>query len=130
MTREEITDELRQCMKERGVYDESLEPAMRILATQMHAYQVAATEVEAEMVIAETSREDDLRRRVNPAFTVMSTLGEQIRKYMRDLGLVVAKPAGYVSKEKDTAPKSGDRLTSLMEAITEPKAKVYKAPGN
>lgn len=126
MTKEQHLEELRECMKQRGVYDTSLEPAMGMLAELMHTYDGAAAEVNEEMIVSETSREDDLRRRLNPAFTIMSTLGEQIRKYMRDLGLVVAKPAGFVSQEKDTAPKTGDRLLNMVEAITAPKPIVYK----
>lgn len=118
MTKEEYIVELRQSMKARGVYDKSLEPAIGMLASLMAVYDEATGTVTGKVLITQTSREGDDRAILNPAFQAMATAGEQIRKYMRDLGLVVAKPAGFVSQEKDNAPKEGDKLMSVISMVS------------
>lgn len=127
MSRDEIFDCLIACARDRGLYDSSLDPAFVTLAGMMFAYQRYYEEVVASPVVESKTTGGAPKPLLNPAFTAMATLGEQIRKYMRDLGLVVAKPAGFVSQEKDVAPTSqGDRLTTMLEMVGQPKVAVYK----
>lgn len=122
----EIFARLVEAMEERGLYDESLDPAIRMLASVMELYEQAHKAVGDELLIVQTSREGEKRVIINPAFQAESVCAEQIRKYMRDLGLVVAKPAGMVSREKDTRPRSGDKLVTLMEAMENPRPRLYR----
>lgn len=126
MTKEEIITMLKDSMEARGVYDVSLNPAIDMLASLMIVYNEAVEAVGADITILQTSREGDDRTILNPAFQAMATTGEQIRKYMRDLGLVVAKPAGFISQEKDPTPKQGDKLMNMMELVSHPKPRLYK----
>lgn len=127
MSREEIFDCLVGCARDRGLYDSSLDPAFVTLAGMMFAYQRYYEEVVASPVVKSATTGGAPKPLLNPAFTAMATLGEQMRKYMRDLGLVVAKPAGFVSQEKEIAPTSqGDRLTTMLEMVGQPKVAVYK----
>ena len=126
MSRDEIFDYLVVCMRDRGLYEGSLDPAIMVLAGLMDTYQKAYDNFVGDMTHEEKSREDNVRVVLNPTFTVMATLGEQIRKYMRDLGLVVAKPAGFVSQEKDKMPSQGDKLTTMLGMVAQPRMAVYK----
>lgn len=127
MSRDEIFDYLVVCVRDRGLYDSSLDPAIMSLAGMLYVFQRYFEQVVAEPVIDSETTGGAPKPLLNPAFTAMATLGEQIRKYMRDLGLVVAKPAGFVSQEKEVAPTSqGDRLSTMLEMVTRPRMTVYK----
>lgn len=127
MSRDEIFDCLVVCMRDRGLYEESLDPAIMVLSGLIETYQKAYDNFVNDMTHEEFSRENNSRTVLNPTFAVISTLGEQIRKYMRDLGLVVAKPAGFVSQEKETCvPNQGDKLTTMLGMVAQPRIAVYK----
>lgn len=129
MSRDELFDYLVACAQDRGLYDSSLDPALMTLAGMMYAYQRYFEQVVAEPVIESETTGGAPKPLLNPAFNAMAMLGEQIRKYMRDLGLVVAKPAGFVSQEKETAPTSqGDKLTTMLGMVAQPHMAVYKRP--
>lgn len=131
MSRDEIFDYLVACARDRGLYDSSLDPAIMTLAGMMYAYQRYYEEVTAEPVIVSETTGGAPKPLLNPAFTALATLGEQIRKYMRDLGLVVAKPAGFVSQEKEIAPTSqGDKLSTMLEMVARPRMTMYKRVKN
>lgn len=121
-----IFGQLVEAMEERGLYDESLDPAITMLASVMELYEQAHEAVGKELLIVQTSREGEKRVIINPAFQAESVCAEQIRKYMRDLGLVVAKPSGMVSREKDTRPRPGDKLVALMETMEAPRPRLYR----
>lgn len=125
-TQEEIYASLVSSMKERGLYEESLTPSIVMLASLIRTYNNAYDEVCDQVTYTEISREEKERHVINPAFQAMATLSEQIRKYMRDLGLVVAKPAGFVSQSKEPSPNQGDKLSSMIEMVSHPKMSVYK----
>lgn len=72
------------------------------------------------------SREGNPRTILNPAVSAEIQCTEEIRKYFRDLGLSVAKPAGFVNQEKDARPRTGDRLVSLMEGLGGQKPTLYR----
>lgn len=126
MTKTDYIGKIREALEERGVYDESLDITIEKLAMLYEQFDKASAVVGDEMVITQKSREGDERQLLNPAAPFLSTLAELIRKYNRDLGLMVAKPAGFIAQEKDTRPRSGDNLMSIMERIEQPKAKKYK----
>lgn len=128
MTTKKHYEELRQCLEAKGLFDDSLDPAVRTLAGLMERYDKAHAEVGRQLLITQTSREDNPRTILNPAAQLEIQLAEEIRKFMRDLGLVVAKPAGFVSQEKDSRPRNGDKLVSMMEQIEQP-VKLYKKRG-
>lgn len=119
-------NDLKECLEGKGLYDPTLDPAIKTLASIMERYDDVHDAVGKEILITQISREGDVRHMLNPAATLEVQLAEQIRKYMRDLGLVVAKPAGFVSQEKDTRPRNGDKLVTLLSSIEQPKAKLYK----
>lgn len=126
-TKEDYYIILRDAMDERGVYDESLDPAINVLSGIMAAYDKAQESVIKDgLIYTEESREGNIRHVTNPAFLLMNQLSEQIRKYMRDLGLVVAKPAGFVSTEKDTTTRPGDSLKAMIETLNAPQPKKYR----
>lgn len=127
MSRGEIFEHLKGCMQERGLYEESLDPAILMLAGLMETYQKYFDEVKEERVIRSETTGGAPKPLLNPAFNAMSMLAEQIRKYMRDLGLVVAKPAGFVSQDKDTGvPNQNDKLTTMLGMVARPRMAVYK----
>lgn len=126
MEKEEILEMIKESMEARGVYDKSLDPAVSMLASLMSTFEQASEEVNGNITVEQTITDGYIRKVVNPALQPMLTTSEEIRKYMRDLGLVVAKPAGFVSQEKDSAPKQGDRLMSMMELVSHPKPRIYK----
>lgn len=127
MSREEIFDYLVVCMRDRGLYEESLDPALMVLAGMCYAYQCYYDKTVASPVIYSETTGGAPKPLLNPAFNALSVLGEQIRKYLRDLGLVVAKPAGFVSQSKEVAPTSqGDKLAAMLETVAQPRMAVYK----
>ena len=123
-TKEDYYLILRDAMDERGVYDTSLDPAVKILAGLMVTYDDLQGETESGLILNEYSREGNVRHVTNPAFQLIQSVTEQIRKYMRDLGLVVAKPAGFVSTEKDNT-RPGDSLKAMIETLNAPQPKKY-----
>lgn len=126
MGKTEYVEKIRAALEARGVYDESLDITIGKLAMLYEQFDEASAVVGDEMVITQKSREGDERQLLNPAAPFLSTLAELIRKYNRDLGLMVAKPAGFIAQEKDTRPRSGDNLMSIMERIEQPKVRKYK----
>lgn len=126
MKKEKHFEELKMCMEDKGLYDPTLDPAIRTLASVMERYDEVHAAVGREMLVEQESREGDRRVLLNPAAQFEVSLGEQIRKYMRDLGLVVAKPAGFVTQEKDSRPRSGDKLVTMLEKMDQPKVQLYK----
>lgn len=129
MSRDELFVYLVACARDRGLYESSLDPALMTLAGMVYAYQRYYEQVVAEPVIDSETTGGAPKPLLNPAFNAMSVLGEQIRKYLRDLGLVVAKPAGFVSQEKEVAPTSqGDKLTTMLGIVAQPRMSVYKRP--
>lgn len=127
MSRIEIYECLKECMQDRGLYEKSLDPAITMLASLFKTYMEAYEDFLDRMTYDETSREGNSRTILNPTFQVQATLSEQIRKYMRDLGLVVAKPAGFVSQSKGKdVPNQGDKLTTMLDMVAQPRMSVYK----
>ena len=125
-TMQDIHDELVECMVGRGLYEETLEPMLWDLA----ALKVRFSQVNAAMAesleINNKSREGKDRIKVSPAASLLVPIAEEIRKYMRDLGLAVAKPAGFVATEKDPRSPAGDKLMSMMAVIGGKKKREFK----
>lgn len=126
MTKTDYIGKIREALEERGIYDESLDITIEKLAMLYDQFDRACEVVSGEMVVHQISREENERQLLNPVAPYLGTLAELIRKYSRDLGLMVAKPAGFIAQEKDTRPRSGDNLMSIMERIEQLKAKKYK----
>lgn len=119
--------EIRERMEARGLYDESLEPAIGVLAGLLCRLDTIRESIAEEgTMLTVVSREGNPRTILNPAVSAEIQCTEEIRKYFRDLGLSVAKPAGFVNQEKDARPRSGDRLVSLMEGLGGQKPTLYK----
>ena len=108
-------------LTERGLYDESLDLAIETLAGLLETHERVEAELVNEPYITQYSREGDERRLANPMSNLYVSTTEAIRKWMRDLGLVVAKPAGYVAQEKDDRPRQGDSLNCVLKALNADK---------
>lgn len=115
-----------KALQQRGLYEESLDLAIETLASLLETNEAAKILIEQEPVIVQYSREGSERRIANPATQLYLSTTEEIRKYMRDLGLVVAKPAGFVAQEKDDHPRQGDSLNALLTTISNTKPKEFK----
>lgn len=118
--------QLRLAMEGLGRYDENYGPAIRQLASAMEQYDRAVEAIGEDLVVETESREGDRRLLLNPAFQAVNILGEQIRKWMRDLGLVVAKPAGYTGQEKDRSGAKVDAFATMLSDMAHPKVRLYK----
>lgn len=119
--------EIRERLEGRGLYDESLEPAIGVLAGLMYRLDTIRESVAEEgTMLTVVSREGNPRSVLNPAVQAEIQCTEEILKYFRDLGLSVAKPSGFVNQEKDARPRTGDRLVSLMEGLGGQKPTLYR----
>ena len=119
--------ELRERLEGRGLYDESLEPAIGVLSGLLCRLETIRKSIDENgTMIEQVSREGNVRQLLNPAVSAEISCVEEVRKYFRDLGLSVAKPAGFVNQEKDARPRTGDRLVSLMEGLGDSRPSYYK----
>lgn len=125
-TMQEIHDDLVECMVGRGLYEEALEPMIWDLAALKERFAQVNEAMSEGMEINNKSREGKDRIKVSPAASLLVPIAEEIRKYMRDLGLAVAKPAGFVATEKDPRSPAGDKLMSMMAVIGGKKKKEFK----
>lgn len=123
--RKDYAGQVRAAMVGLGRYSENYDPAIGQLASAMEQYDKAVETVGENLVIEQVSREGESRAVLNPAFNAVSVLGDQIRKWMRDLGLVVAKPAGYTGQERDGAAR-GDALAAMLAEMGPGKPRLYK----
>lgn len=119
--------EIRERLESRGLYDPSLEPAIGVLAGLLCRLDSIRESIDRDGTMIESiTREGNTRMSLNPAVQAEISCTEEVRKYFRDLGLAVAKPAGFVNQEKDSRPRSGDRLVSLMESLGSSRPAVLK----
>lgn len=119
--------EIRERLEGRGLYDESLEPAISVVAGLLTRLDAVRKSIEEDgTMLEQVSREGNTRRYLNPAVQCEVQITEEIRKYFRDLGLSVAKPAGFVNQEKDARPRTGDPLMNLMQSLGSAKPKTMK----
>lgn len=125
-TMQEFHDELVECMVGRGLYEETLEPMIWDLAALKERFAQVNEAMSEGLEINNKSREGKDRIKVSPAASLLVPIAEEIRKYMRDLGLAVAKPAGFVATEKDPRSPAGDKLMSMMAVIGGKKKKEFK----
>lgn len=125
-TMQDIHDELVECMVGRGLYEETLEPMIWDLTALKERFAQVNEAMSEGLEINNKSREGKDRIKVSPAASLLVPIAEEIRKYMRDLGLAVAKPAGFVGTEKDPRSPAGDKLMSMMAVIGGKKKKEFK----
>lgn len=116
---------VREAVESLGRYRDGYGLAIRQLAVELALYDSVLEALGKDITVEEVSREGNPRLNLNPAFNVLGQLGEQIRKLMRDLGLVVAKPAGYTGVER-VDPARTDTLTAMLEDAAGGVPKLYR----
>ena len=97
-------DMIRKALEKKNRYDESLELTIHMLACCLSRYaQIqSALDKETELVCVSTSREGNDRYSVHPLFVMQEHMGEQIRKYLRELKLTLTLGASGDNEEEDT----------------------------
>lgn len=79
---------IRKALDEKDKYDESLEITIHMLACCLSRYAQIQTELDnGKLMLISESREGKERYGINPLFVMQEHMGEQIRKYLRELRL-------------------------------------------
>ena len=103
---------IRKALEQKGKYNESLEITIHMLASSLTRYAEIRTALDDDDLVVKTlSRENNAKYSINPLFVMQEHMGEQIRKYLRELRLT---NAGASSEEEEG---SSNELGKLYEAI-------------
>ena len=106
-------DIIRVALKKKNRYEDSLELTIHMLACCLSRYaQIQSALDKDDLVCVSTSREGNDRYSVNPLFVMQEHMGEQIRKYLRELKLTLTLGASGEKEEED----SGE-FNKLFEVI-------------
>ena len=80
---------VRKALKDKGLYNESLELTIHMLASCLALHARIQTEIDGDtdLVITTYSREGNAKHSVSPLFVMLEHQAEQVRKYLRELKL-------------------------------------------
>lgn len=79
---------VRKALNDKGLYNESLEITIYMLACCLSRYAEIQSELDnAELMVKTYSREKNVKYSVSPLFVMLEHQCEQIRKYLRELKL-------------------------------------------
>ena len=82
------TSMVRKALIDKGLYNESLEITIHMLACCLSRYAEIQSELDnADLMVKTYSREKNVKYSVSPLFVMLEHQGEQIRKYLRELKL-------------------------------------------
>jgi hypothetical protein len=108
-----IENRIKKAMKDQGTYSRPMDIVISLAAGTYYSFLAARDSLISDSLIkTEISRERHKRYIVSPAYDVMITSAELMRKYLRELRLTRATIEG----EADT-----DDLTDLEEQVKEVK---------
>ena len=79
---------VRKALNDKGLYNESLEITIYMLASCLAYYAKLKSELDDDELMVKTySREKNIKYSISPLFVMLEHQGEQIRKYLRELKL-------------------------------------------
>lgn len=82
------TSMVRKALNDKGLYNESLEITIHMLACCLSRYAEIQSELDDDDLMVKTySREKNVKYSISPLFVMIEHQGEQIRKYLRELKL-------------------------------------------
>ena len=104
---------VRKALNDKGLYNESLEITIYMLASCLAYYAKLKSELDDDELMVKTySREGNAKYSVSPLFVMLEHQGEQIRKYLRELKLT------NVSAGSDSGDNEGSNdLNKLFNVI-------------
>ena len=104
---------VRKALNDKGLYNESLEITIYMLASCLAYYAKLKSELDDDELMVKTySREGNVKYSVSPLFVMLEHQGEQIRKYLRELKLT------NVSAGSDSGDDEGSNdLNKLFNVI-------------
>lgn len=103
---------VRKALSDKDKYDESLEITIHMLACCLSRYAQIQTELDnSTLMLVSESREGKERYNYNPLFAMQEHMGEQIRKYLRELRLT---KTGASAESEDAGT---NELGKLFETI-------------
>lgn len=82
------TSMVRKSLNDKGLYNESLEITIHMLACCLSRYAEIQSALDDDDLMVKTySREKNVKYSISPLFVMLEHQGEQIRKYLRELKL-------------------------------------------
>ena len=108
------TSMVRKALIDKGLYNESLEITIHMLACCLSRYAEIQSELDnADLMVKTYSRENNVKYSVSPLFVMQEHQGEQIRKYLRELKLT------NISAGSDAGDDEGSNdLNKLFNVIS------------
>ena len=104
---------IRKALKSKGLYTDSLEITIHILACSLTRYaQIQDALDKSDLTVITYSREKNAKYSINPLFVMQEHQGEQIRKYLRELKLTNMSSAAEADEDEGT-----NDLNKLFTAI-------------
>ena len=94
---------VRKALNDKGLYNESLEITIYMLASCLAYYAKLKSELDDDELMVKTySREGNAKYSVSPLFVMLEHQGEQIRKYLRELKLTNMSAASEAGDDEGT----------------------------
>ena len=79
---------VRKALNDKGLYNDSLEITIHMLACCLTRYAEIQTELDnGDLMVKTCSREKNIKFSISPLFVMLEHQGEQVRKYLRELKL-------------------------------------------
>ena len=79
---------IRKALESKGLYNDSLEITIHMLACCLTRYAEIQTELDnGDLMVKTCSREKNVKFSISPLFVMLEHQGEQVRKYLRELKL-------------------------------------------
>lgn len=104
---------VRKALKGKGLYNDSLEITIHILACCLTRYAEIQNALDkGDLTVITYSREKNAKYSINPLFIMQEHEGEQIRKYLRELKLTNMSAASEIDDDEST-----NDLNKLFTAI-------------
>lgn len=107
-----IENNIRKALKQQGTYSKDMDTAIYLAAVNIMALNIAVKDIQdlETTVIEEKSRENNIKLVAHPAFKVLDTTSEAVRKCLRELRLTLAT----VEAVDDD---SEDGINGLIDAV-------------
>ncbi|BEG98115.1 P27 family phage terminase small subunit [Bacteroides sedimenti] len=104
---EEIADEIRAALKAEGAYSELLECAIEDYAQirYMKSAALASIKSKKDLVVSEKTREGHTRVKISPTVGLVTSLVEQSRKMLIELGMTARTASAQEGDDVDELSK-------------------------
>lgn len=98
-----IENNIRKALNQQGTYSKDMDTAIYLAAVNILALNIAVKDIQdlETTVVEEKSRENNIKLVAHPAFKVLDTTSEAVRKCLRELRLTLATVEAVDDQDED-----------------------------